>query len=92
VHGELDVTSPEDNVNPNGMRSTIASTIRGVMTKKVGAVTGDLEVATRPERGRRGQGSTPAACCVCSNPSEYPEILGKQLRRTYLNLQGFCKL
>jgi hypothetical protein len=67
VHGELDVTSPEDNVNPNEMRSTIASTIRGVTTKKVGAVTGDLEVATRPERGRRGQVRLlPRAACAAT--------------------------
>jgi hypothetical protein len=51
VHGELEVTSPEGNVNRKGVRSAIASTLRGVMTKEVGAVTGDLEVATRPKRG-----------------------------------------
>jgi hypothetical protein len=45
------VTSPEDNMNPNEMRSTIVSTVGGVMTKEVGAVTGDLEVVTRPRAG-----------------------------------------
>ena len=45
------MTSPEGNMNPNETRSTIASTIGGVMTKEVGAVTGDLEVATRPRPG-----------------------------------------
>jgi hypothetical protein len=45
------VTSPEDNMNPNEMRSTIVSTVGGVMTKEVGAVTGDLEVVTRPRVG-----------------------------------------
>ncbi len=30
------------------VRSIIASTVGGVMTKDVGAITGDLEVATRP--------------------------------------------
>ena len=45
------MTSPEGNMNPNEMRSTIASTIGGVMTKEVGAVTGDLEAATRPRVG-----------------------------------------
>lgn len=37
----------EDSVNRNEMRSIIASTIGGVMTEEVGAVTGELEVATR---------------------------------------------
>jgi hypothetical protein len=45
------VTPSEGNINPNEMRSTIASTLGGVMTKEVGAVTGDLEVATRPRAG-----------------------------------------
>ena len=66
MHGELEVTSPEGNVNPNGMRSAIASTIRGVMTKEVGAVTGDLEVATRPKRGTTRAGGSCRARSVCS--------------------------
>jgi hypothetical protein len=45
------VIPSEGNINPNEMRSTIASTLGGVMTKEVGAVTGDLEVATRPRAG-----------------------------------------
>jgi len=36
---------------PNEMHSTVMSTAGGVMTKEVGAVTGDLEVATRPQTG-----------------------------------------
>ena len=35
-------------MNKGEARSTIASTTGGVMTEEVGAVTGDLEVATRP--------------------------------------------
>jgi hypothetical protein len=66
VHGELEVTSPECNVNPNGMRSAIASTIGGVMTKEVGAVTGDLDVATRPKRGASRAGGSYRARSVCS--------------------------
>ena len=65
MHGELEVTSPEGNVNPNGMRSAIASTIRVVMTKEVGAVTGDLDVATRPKReGVEGRWLLPSALRV----------------------------
>ena len=45
------MASPAGNMNPHEMRSTIASTIGGVMTKEVGAVTGDLDVATRPRAG-----------------------------------------
>lgn len=37
----------EDSVNRNEIRSIIASTIGGVMTEEVGAVTGELEVAMR---------------------------------------------
>ena len=40
--------SREDEVYPNETRSTVPSTVGGVMTQEVGAVTGDLEVATRP--------------------------------------------
>jgi hypothetical protein len=36
---------------PNETRSTITSTTGGVMTGEVGAVTGELEVATRPRSG-----------------------------------------
>jgi hypothetical protein len=42
------VGSREDEVYPNEIRSTVPSTVGGVMTEEVGAVTGDLEVATRP--------------------------------------------
>ena len=45
------MASPAGNMNPHEMRSTIASTIGGVMTKEVGAVTGDLDVTTRPGAG-----------------------------------------
>jgi phosphoribosylaminoimidazole (AIR) synthetase len=39
--------SLEDKTYSDEIRSTIRSTIGGVMTKEVGAVTGELEVATR---------------------------------------------
>lgn len=41
----------EDEKCPNERRSTITSTTGGVMTEEVGAVTGELEVATRPRSG-----------------------------------------
>jgi hypothetical protein len=41
----------EDEKCPNETRSTISSTTGGVMTEEVGAVTGELEVATRPRSG-----------------------------------------
>ena len=41
----------EDEKCPNETRSTIISTTGGVMTGEVGAVTGELEVATRPRSG-----------------------------------------
>ena len=37
--------------HPNELRTVIASTLGGVMTEEVGAVTGDLEVATRSRAG-----------------------------------------
>ena len=40
--------SRENEVYANETRSTVPSTVGGVMTEEVGAVTGDLEVATRP--------------------------------------------
>jgi uncharacterized protein YcsI (UPF0317 family) len=40
--------SREDEVYPNEMRSTVPSTVGGIITEEVGAVTGNLEVATRP--------------------------------------------
>lgn len=40
--------SPEDDMYQDETRSTIVSTAGGVMTEEAGAVTGDLEVATRP--------------------------------------------
>jgi hypothetical protein len=40
--------SREGKGDPNEIRSVVASTTGGVMTEEVGAVTGDLEVATRP--------------------------------------------
>jgi hypothetical protein len=48
VHGKLAVGSRENEVYPNETRSTIHSTVGGTMTEEVGAVTGDLELATRP--------------------------------------------
>lgn len=36
------------------LRSTFASTVGGVMTEEVGAVTGDLELLTRPTRESSG--------------------------------------
>ena len=41
------MNSGEDGMHPNEIRSITASALGGVMTKEVGAVTGDLEVATR---------------------------------------------
>ncbi len=43
--------SRESKMHRSEMRSLIASTVGGVMTEEVGAVTGDLEVATRPKAG-----------------------------------------
>ena len=40
--------SCENEVYANEIRSTVPSTVGGIMTEEVGAVTGDLEVATRP--------------------------------------------
>ena len=40
--------SREDEVYADEVRSVVTSTTGGVMTEEVGAVTGDLEVATRP--------------------------------------------
>jgi hypothetical protein len=40
--------SREGKLYPNEIHSVVASTTGGVMTEEVGAVTGDLEVATRP--------------------------------------------
>ena len=40
--------SREDEVYADELRSVVTSTTGGVMTEEVGAVTGDLEVATRP--------------------------------------------
>ncbi len=48
MHGELAVGPREDEVYLNEVRSTVPSTVGGIMTEEVGAVTGDLEVATRP--------------------------------------------
>jgi hypothetical protein len=48
VRGELNLSSRESKVHPNETRSTVVSTTGGVMTEEVGAVTGELEVATRP--------------------------------------------
>jgi hypothetical protein len=73
VHGELEVISPEGNMNPDEMRSAIASTIGGVMTKEVGAVTGDPEVATRPEREASRAVSTPAKRAPCVLTVQQPE-------------------
>ena len=39
--------SAEDKAHPNETRSTVTSTTGDIMTEEVGAVTGDLEVATR---------------------------------------------
>jgi hypothetical protein len=46
VRGELAVGSREDKVHPKETHSTVTSTTGGVLTQEVGAVTGDLEVAT----------------------------------------------
>jgi hypothetical protein len=43
--------SREEDIHPSEARLTIVSTVGGVMTKEVGAVTGDLEVVTRPRVG-----------------------------------------
>jgi hypothetical protein len=48
MRGELVLGSRKDKAHSsNEMRSTIMSTTGGVMTKEVGAVTGELEVVTR---------------------------------------------
>jgi hypothetical protein len=44
----LGLGSREDEVYADEVRSVVTSTTGGVMTEEVGAVTGDLEVATRP--------------------------------------------
>ena len=38
--------SYKDEAKPNEMRLTVASTTGGIMTQEVGAITGDLEIAT----------------------------------------------
>jgi hypothetical protein len=43
------VSSTEYDPREDEIRSTFASTTGGVMTEEAGAVTGDLEIATRPE-------------------------------------------
>ncbi len=43
--------SADDGVCQDETRSTFTSTIGGVMTAEVGAVTGELEVVTRPAEG-----------------------------------------
>jgi len=43
------VSSTEYDPREDEVRSTFASTTGGVMTEEAGAVTGDLEIATRPE-------------------------------------------
>jgi hypothetical protein len=48
VRRELSLGSREDEVYADEVRSVVASTTGGVMTEEVGAVTGELEVATRP--------------------------------------------
>jgi hypothetical protein len=48
VHGALALEPRKDkSCSTNGTRSTVGSTTGGVMTKEVGAVTGELEVTTR---------------------------------------------
>jgi hypothetical protein len=43
------VSSTEYDPRKGEIRSTFTSTTGGVMTEEAGAVTGDLEIATRPE-------------------------------------------
>jgi hypothetical protein len=43
------VSSTEYDPREDEIRSTFASTTGGVMTEEAGAVTGDLEIASRPE-------------------------------------------
>jgi hypothetical protein len=43
------VSSTEYDPREGEIRSTFTSTTGGVMTEEAGAVTGDLEIATRPE-------------------------------------------
>ncbi len=58
MHGALTVGSRKDKAHAtNEVRSTVTSTTGGVMTKEVGAVTGELEVVTR----HRGEGFEVAA-------------------------------
>lgn len=41
----------EDSVSPEELRSTFTSTAGGVMSVEAGAITGDLELLTRPDGG-----------------------------------------
>lgn len=45
------MASADDGVRQDETRSTFTSTVGGVMTTEVGAVTGELEVATRAKGG-----------------------------------------
>jgi len=45
------VSPAEDGTQQGEIRATMASTVGGVMTEEVGAVTGELEVATHSEEG-----------------------------------------
>jgi hypothetical protein len=61
VHGALALEPRKDKSrSTNGTRSTVGSTTGGVMTKEVGAVTGELEVTTR----HRVEGTEVAVRCV----------------------------
>ena len=55
--------SRENEVYANETRSTVPSTVGGIMTEEVGAVTGDLELARAPGSGvHRSHGT------VCRGP------------------------
>src|SRR5919202_3364998 len=51
LQGGLGMASADDGVRQDETRSTFTSTVGGVMTTEVGAVTGELEVVTRAEEG-----------------------------------------
>jgi hypothetical protein len=61
VHGALALEPRKDKSrSTNGTRSTVGSTTGGVMTKEVGAVTGELEGTTH----HRAEGTEVAVRCV----------------------------
>jgi hypothetical protein len=56
------------------LRSTFASTVGGVMTEEAGAVTGDLELLTRP--GEAGEGGALEALVRYAGAGEWYTVSG----------------